>query len=63
MEEDIIEIGVSINILESLVKILLESSECDNIKKYDNENLAHVILEKIVNIKEKVNLMEEKMEI
>lgn len=46
MNEQLLEISIKINILESLTRILLEAiREDDNLKKFDTSNLAKVVLQ------------------
>ena len=51
MEENLTDLSIQINILESLSRILLEAlREGDNLKKFDTSNLAKVVLERTVSI-------------
>ena len=59
MEENILDISIQINILESLSRILLEAlREGDNLKNFDTSNLAKVVLERTVSIKNSLNEIE-----
>lgn len=64
MEENILDISIQINILESLSRILLEAlREGDNLKNFDTSNLAKVVLERTVSIKNSLNKIEQNLEI
>ena len=64
MEENILDISIQINILESLSRILLEAlREGDNLKNFDASNLAKVVLERTVSIKNSLNKIEQNLEI
>ena len=64
MEENILDISIQINILESLSRILLEAlREGDNLKKFDASNLAKVVLERTLSIKNSLNKIEQNLEI
>ena len=64
MEENILDISIQINILESLSRILLEAlREGDNLKNFDASNLAKVFLERTVSIKNSLNKIEQNLEI
>ena len=64
MEENILDISIQINILESLSRILLEAlREGDNLKRFDTSNLAKVVLERTVSIKNCLNKIEQNLEI
>lgn len=59
MNEQLLEISVKINILESLTRILLEAMrEDDNLKKFDTSNLAKVVLQEVITIKDNLNSLE-----
>lgn len=59
MEENLTDLSIQINILESLSRILLEAlREGDNLKKFDTSNLAKVVLERTVSIKNCLNKIE-----
>lgn len=59
MNEQLLEISVKINILESLTRILLEAlREDDNLKKFDTSNLAKVVLQEVITIKDNLNSLE-----
>lgn len=62
MKEQLLEISVKINVLESLMRVLLEAM-CDgeNLKKYDTQNLAKIILQEIVTVKDSLNCLESEM--
>lgn len=59
MNEQLLEISIKINILESLTRILLEAiREDDNLKKFDTSNLAKVVLQEVITIKDNLNSLE-----
>lgn len=59
MNEQLLEISIKINILESLTRILLEAiREDDNLKKFDTSNLAKVVLQEVITIKNNLNSLE-----
>lgn len=62
MEEKLLSISVQINILESLSRILLEIiREGENLKKFDSGNLAKIILNEVIKIKEEMNMIESEL--
>lgn len=59
MNEQLLEISIKINILESLTRILLEAiREDNNLKKFDTSNLAKVVLQEVITIKNNLNSLE-----
>ena len=59
-----INVGISLNELESLSRILTNSLRFDsNLKIWDAENLSSVISKKIIRTKQKFNTIEELMKI
>lgn len=61
-EEKLLEIGVELNKIDSLARILLECMRNDeNLKFYDAENLLSVLAQNINDIKEKFNSIELEM--
>ena len=62
MEEKFIDIGVQLNVLESLSRILLEAiRDGENLKDYDISNLALIVLGEITKLKNNVNSIELEM--
>lgn len=62
MNEQLLEISIKINILESLTRILLEAiREDNNLKKFDTSNLAKVVLQEVITIKNNLNSLEIKL--
>ncbi len=58
MNEQLLEISIKINILESLTRILLEAiREDNNLKNFDTSNLAKVVLQEVITIKNNLNLL------
>ncbi len=56
IEEQLINIGIELNKLESLSRILLNCIRCDdNLKKRDIESLSSVLSQKIISTKQKFN--------
>ena len=56
MNEQLLEISIKINILESLTRILLEAiREDNNLKNFDTSNLAKVVLQEVITIKNTLN--------
>ena len=59
MEEKFIDIGVQLNVLESLSRILLEAiRDGENLKDYDISNLALIVLGEVTKLKNNVNNIE-----
>ena len=59
MEEKFIDIGVQLNVLESLSRILLEAiRDGENLKDYDISNLALIVLGEVTKLKNNVNSIE-----
>ena len=59
MNKQLLDISVKVNILESLTRILLETMrEDDNLKKFDTSNLAKVVLQEVITIKNNLNSLE-----
>lgn len=59
MNEQLLEISIKINILESLTRILLEAiREDNNLKKFNTSNLAKVVLQEVITIKNNLNSLE-----
>ena len=59
MEEKFIDIGIQLNILESLSRILLEAiRDGENLKDYDISNLALIVLSEVTKLKNNVNSIE-----
>lgn len=59
MNEQLLQISIKINILESLTRILLEAiKEDNNLKKFDTSNLAKVVLQEVITIKNNLNSLE-----
>lgn len=59
MNEQFLEISIKINILESLTRILLEAiREDNNFKKFDTSNLAKIVLQEVITIKNNLNSLE-----
>lgn len=59
MNEQLLEISIKINILESLTRILLEAiREDNNLKKFDTSNLAKIVLQEVITIKNNLNSLE-----
>lgn len=59
IEEKLLEIGIELNKIDSLARILLECIRNDeNLKFYDAENLLSVLAQNINNTKEKFNSLE-----
>lgn len=59
MNEQLLKISIKINILESLTRILLEAiREDNNLKKFDTSNLAKVVLQEVITIKNNLNSLE-----
>ena len=59
MEEKFIDIGVQLNVLESLSRILLEAiRDGENLKDYDISNLALIVLSEVTKLKNNVNSIE-----
>ncbi len=59
MNEQLLEISIKINILESLTRILLEAiREDNNLKNFDTSNLAKVVLQEVITIKNNLNSLE-----
>ena len=64
MEEEIINIGIQLNILESLTRILSACPDVDDKIQYkDMTNLVNTILDKIINIKQQFNKLEKEMNV
>lgn len=62
MNEQLLEISIKINILESLTRILLEAiREDNNLKKFDTSNLAKIVLQEVITIKNNLNSLEMKL--
>lgn len=62
MNEQLLEISIKINILESLTRILLEAiREDNNLKKFNTSNLAKVVLQEVITIKNNLNSLEIKL--
>ncbi len=62
MEEKFIDIGVQLNVLESLSRILLEAiRDGENLKDYDISNLALIVLGEVTKLKNNVNSIELEM--
>ncbi len=62
MNEQLLEISIKINILESLTRILLEAiREDNNLKKFDTSNLAKVVLQEVITIKNNLNSLEREL--
>lgn len=62
MNEQLLEISIKINILESLTRILLEAiREDNNLKKFNTSNLAKVVLQEVITIKNNLNSLEMKL--
>ncbi len=59
MEEKFIDIGIQLNVLESLSRILLEAiRDGENLKDYDISNLALIVLGEVTKLKNNVNNIE-----
>ena len=59
MNEQLLEISIKVNILESLTRILLEAiREDNNLKKFNTSNLAKVVLQEVITIKNNLNSLE-----
>lgn len=59
MNEQLLEISIKINILESLTRILLEAiREDNNLKKFNTSNLAKIVLQEVITIKNNLNSLE-----
>ena len=59
MNEQLLKISIKINILESLTRILLEAiREDNNLKKFDTSNLAKIVLQEVITIKNNLNSLE-----
>lgn len=59
MEEKFIDIGIQLNVLESLSRILLEAiRDGENLKDYDISNLALIVLGEVTKLKNNVNSIE-----
>ncbi len=59
MEEKFIDIGIQLNVLESLSRILLEAiRDGENLKDYDISNLALIVLSEVTKLKNNVNSIE-----
>ena len=59
MNEQLLEISIKINILESLTRILLEAIREDkNLKNFDTSYLAKVVLQEVITIKNNLNSLE-----
>lgn len=62
MEEKFIDIGIQLNVLESLSRILLEAiRDGENLKDYDISNLALIVLGEVTKLKNNVNSIELEM--
>ncbi len=59
MEDKLLSISSQVNIIESLSRILLEIiRDGQNIKKFDSANLAQIILNEILKVKNDINDIE-----
>lgn len=59
MEERLLSISSQLNVVESLSRILLEViRDGENIKEFDSSNLASVVLNEILKIKDEINELE-----
>lgn len=59
MEDKLLSISSQVNIIESLSRILLEIiRDGQNIKKFDSANLAQIILNEILKVKNDINNIE-----
>ncbi len=59
MEERLLSISSQLNVVESLSRILLEViRDGENIKEFDSSNLASVVLNEILKVKDEINELE-----
>ncbi len=59
MEEKLLSISSQVNVIESLLRILLEIiRDGQHIKKFDSANLAQIILNEILKVKSDINDVE-----
>jgi hypothetical protein len=64
IEKQMLQVGINLNKIESLSRILLHCTVSDeNLKEWDNENLSSILLEKLIETKQKFNNIEEIMNI
>jgi hypothetical protein len=64
IKNQMINVGVNLNKLESLSRILLHCTVSDeNLKEWDKENLSLILLEKLIETKHKFNNIENIMQI
>jgi hypothetical protein len=64
IENQMIQVGVNLNKIESLSRILLHCIRFDeNFKNWDIENLSSVLFEKLLITKQKFNNIEKSMKI
>jgi hypothetical protein len=64
IKNQMINVGINLNKLESLSRILFHCTVSDeNLKAWDNENLSSILLEKLIETKQKFNNIENIMKI
>lgn len=62
LENEFNEISIRLSHIESLSRILLDCIvNCEDFKPCDIENLTSVLKEKVINLKEKFNLIENEL--
>lgn len=62
IEKKLLEIGIELNKIDSIARILLECTRNDeNLKFYDAENLLSVLAQNINNTKENFNSLEQEI--
>lgn len=64
IKNQMIDVGIDLNMLESLSRILIDSiRDPINLKKWDAENLSLLMSEKIIGTKQKFNNIEKILKI
>jgi hypothetical protein len=64
VKEQMLQVGVNLNKIESLSRILLHCIRFDeNLKCWDTENLSSVLFDKLITTKQKFNDIEKIMKI
>jgi len=64
IKNQMINVGINLNKLESLSRVLFHCTVSDeNLKEWDNENLSLILLEKLIETKQKFNNIETIMKI
>jgi hypothetical protein len=62
IKNQMLNVGINLNKLESLSRILLHCTVSDeNLKEWDNENLSSILLEKLIETKQRFNNIEKIM--